>query len=436
MKTEAAEWVICGGPARTTHARGAVVHDQGAIQWVGTLSDLPERYPAPAHNGDGSVLMPGFVNSHAHTAMSLMRGIADGVPLKRWLSDYIWPIERRMTDDDAFCGSALGGLEMITGGIIGSAEMYAFDQATVDGLRLWGIKMSIASTIFGLNGPGGWTPHERIEHVIDFHGRLDSSTTRVDMGLHAVYSLGIDLVEEAASAAAAHGIGIHIHLAETDESSSHGTELSQLTDAGVLDTPVLGAHGSYLTRSDMAALSDNGLFRGIAHCPVSNMRMGAKSADVVGLRSHGVIVGIGTDGPVSGGPLDMFEAMRAALGLARHTRRDPSCLRTADVLEMATSGSAACAGLNSGVLEPGRPADMIRMSITDHRHIPHRSCPEWATDAVVLNGKPSDITDVWIDGELRVRGGLPVDTDAAARVPEEAALRGLDLLRRSNCDPA
>lgn len=406
LTIERAEWVICCDDIGSIHKDAAVVTDlaTGGILWVGEYDSMPEDFPKTDTENKDTALMPGFVNGHAHTAMSIMRGTGDGIPLDRWLKDIIWPIERTMTPEDAYWSAAVGAVEMLCGGITSSAEMYAFDRPTITALRDAGMRVSMASTVFGRSGPHGWSPMERLEHIAELADSYRAEDmVHIDIGLHAVYSLGLPLCQKAAGFAAETNMGIHIHLSETDEAKNNVTEYEQLKKAGVFDVPVLGAHGIYLTKDDMDSLgAPDSALRGVVHCPVSNARMGARTADVAGMMFSGMTVGLGTDGPVSGGPLDMFEAMRTALALARILNSDPGCLRAADVLYMATAASADAAGLRTGRLEKGMPCDMARVDLSGIHMLPQKDSQSAVIEAIVLRSRTTDVVDVWVKGVKHV----------------------------------
>lgn len=412
------EWLVaCDDSMSVCHDAVIAADSSGNIAYAGSLAEAPpsvataaKTIPEPA---EGSVILPGFVNSHAHTPMAILRGAGDGLPIDAWLADCIWPAENRMTDEDAYHGCVLGINEMLISGITASAEMYEYEIAVIQAFLDMGMRVVMAPTIFDKR------LNQRL-HAVD---RLRASVAReplveVAVGLHAIYSCGIDVCRVGFEYAAANGMRTHIHLAEVHSETRHGgspssTEL--LCAAGMLQAPLTAAHGSLLDSHDISLLSQSDHDVGVAHCPVSNMNVGTGTADFVGLQAAGVRVGIGTDGPASAGQLDMFESMRCALLNARLRHGTPAALGAEQVLLAATAGSAHTAGVPTGFLEAGRPADFLLMQTGRHnavvRFAGRLNSAEDVMPAVVWHGRPEDIDEVWVAGQLAAKNGTAVQHD-------------------------
>jgi 5-methylthioadenosine/S-adenosylhomocysteine deaminase len=405
---------------------GAVEFDGGRITWVGPAE---EPRPGPAQVEEvGGLLMPGLVNAHGHSPMTLVRSAGDGLPLSRWLAEVVWPREGAMTDEDAYWGMLAGALELLGNGVTTSAEMYAHPGAVARAAAEAGIRMALAPAIFDFPGPdGGWRAHldRALAARAEYHG-AGNGRISVGLGPHAAYTLGPEALAGVAAAADDTGALVQIHLAETRAEAAavaerhQSTAVQALDRAGLLHPRLLAAHVVWLDPAETALLAERGV--AVAHCPQSNGKLGSGVAPLPALRAAGLRVGLGTDGPASNDGLDLREAARVAALLARATAADPGALTTAAALSLATAGGADALGLEAGRLEAGRLADVVRLDLDDLRFVPAADDHELVAH-LVWAARSAQVTDVWVGGERILRRGC-WERGEAAEVRRQAAARG------------
>ncbi len=399
--------------------RGAVdVAADGRIAWAGAAADAPAT-DAPVIEL-GGLLMPGLVNAHAHTPMTLVRGAGDGLPLMAWLTEVMWPREGRLSPSDVWWGMTLGSVEMLRSGVTTTCEMYAFEHEVIDAGRQAGIRQVMCPGVLSvahLDEGGGVA--ERIAEIAGVHDAENDPSGRVTIGFapHSAYDLGIGPCAEIAAAARERDALLHIHIAETaDEGDAladrHGgaSVPTLLADAGALEGRVLAAHSVWLDDADLDIYASTGV--AVAHCPVSNMKLGSGVARVPEMIERDITVALATDGPASNDDLDLWEEIKIASLLARVSALDPTVMSAQQVISMATRSGGEALGLDVGVLEPGRWADMIRLDIDDVAFVPVTS-PQELIAHVAWSGGSRHVTDVWVGGERVVAGGVCLTVDEA-----------------------
>ena len=415
---------------------GVVEVSQGRIVYVGQPEDAPRNPGRTVRLG--GLAMPGLVNTHAHTPMSLVRGAGDGLPLMRWLTEVMWPREGQMTPEDVAWGMRLGAAEMLRCGITTTCEMYLFEEAVVEGARDAGIRLVMTpAMISALHGEDFGTSQARLDELVAFHRTHHDPDGTVTVGLapHSAYDLGIDRCAEIAAAAQDIDALLHLHLVETRdegrelEAAHGGTSTTRLlAEAGVFDGRVLAAHAVWLDDEDLRLVAEHGV--AVAHCPMSNMKLGSGVARVPELLAAGVTVGLATDGPASNDALDLWQELRMTPMLARVSRLDAAALGPADTLAMATHGGATALGLDGvGRLAVGQRADMIRLDIEDPAFVPVTR-PEELVAHLAWSAGARHVTDVWVEGARVVEDGqcLTIDMERAVAEGHE---RGRRLARAS-----
>jgi len=417
-----ADYVFSGG---AMIANGAIDIDElGRIDAVG--NDLS---PTDAQTRSvGGLLMPGLVNAHAHTPMTLVRSAGDGLPLQQWLTEGVWPREAKMTPEDARAGMLLGSAEMLLGGVTTSCEMYLFEDAIVDAVNQSMARLVITPGIIAALAQDG-SLDERLDEVDRFHATNHDPNGRITVGFgpHSLYDLSPDQVAEIGQRAKRRDALVHIHLEETQTERSDvierwtGQSATQLLEsAGLLDAKLLAAHGVWLSDSDQRLLATAGA--GVAHCPHSNLKLGSGVAPIVDMLATGVRVCLGTDGPASNDNLDLWEELKLAPLLARGTRLDPAALTALQALEMATIGGAQAIGLDDvGDLRVGMWADVVRVDLDNPAFTP--GIVDDMVNNLVFAGSSRYVTDVWVAGTAVVAGGelLTIDIEQAIH---DARVRG------------
>jgi len=358
-------------------------------------------------DGEGCLLVPGLVNAHTHLAMTLFRGAGRDLPLERWLSEEIWPRERKLTAKDVYWASLLGLAEMIRGGATAFADMYFFMDEVAHAVEEAGLRALLS---YGIVAP---TP-ERIDPELkraeaftrEWEGKAEGRI-RTALSPHAPYTCLPEVWQRTAVLAREIRVPLHTHLAETAEEvarirAERGKSPAEwLEELGVFSVPVLAAHCVHVAEKDIEILAAHGATA--VHCPTSNMRLACGIAPVQELLAGGVNVALGTDGAASAGDLNMIEEMRLASLLAKQRAGDPAAFPAAEALRCATARGAAALGWGKelGTIEPGRRADGVLISMNG----PHL-CPGYdpLTDLVYAAQGP-DVTTVLVDGQPLLIGG-------------------------------
>lgn len=412
-----ADAVVTVDGAGRVHQPGLVDVAGGRLVFVGAPDGAPAP-PGPVVR-TGGVLMPGLVNTHAHSPMTLLRSTGDGLPLDRWLREAVWPLEAAMTDEDVYWGMLLGADEMLTNGVTTTCEHYLHGQAVVDAVLAAGIRAVVTPGVFDLPGAG---PAGSWRHFLEEAGELHDahtgrhSTLTLGFGPHALYSVPDEGLRAVARAAQDAGALVQTHLAET---AAEGAEVRRrfgcdapeaLARLGLTDGPVLAAHAVWVTDADLALLASHDV--AVAHCPQSNGKLGSGVARVPDMRRRGIRVGLATDGPASNDDLDLWEEMRLAPLLARAVAADAGALATGEALRMATRGGAEALGLDTGALEVGRPADVVRLRADDGRLTPALDGDQLVAH-LVWSASSRLVTDVWVAGRHVVSDGRCTTVDGA-----------------------
>lgn len=412
---------------------GGAVIDSGAldIDAAGRVVAVgPEQQlgPPPAtEHRLGGLLMPGLVNAHAHTPMTLVRGAGDGLPLDRWLREGVWPREARMTPEDAWWGMTIGSAEMLLAGVTTSCEMYLFEEEVADAVTASGARVVLTPGVIAAMMPDG-NVGSRIDEIAAFFSASHRPDERVSVGFapHSVYDLTPEQCGEIAGHAKTVDALFHIHLEETAQEREvvkgrYGKTATQvLADAGVLDGRVLAAHGVWLDETDRRLLGEAGA--AVAHCPQSNLKLGSGIAPVAEMLQVGITVGVATDGPASNDDLDLWEELKLTPMLARGVGHDPQAMSAETALSLATRSSARAIGLDDvGCLAPGNWADVIRVDTDQPAFTPGLDL----LANLVFSGSSRFVTDVWVAGRRLVEAGElnSVDVDECIRQASERGRR-------------
>jgi 5-methylthioadenosine/S-adenosylhomocysteine deaminase len=414
----------CDGSG-AVHRPGAVdIGRDGRITDVGPIADA-----AGSTSGDapaevrwvGGLLLPGLLNAHCHSPMTLLRGQGEGLPLDRWLREVIWPREAKVDAEDVYWGMTLASCELLRYGVTTTVEMYFHDDALAAAVDAAGGRCLVTPGVVvapGWERFGTWA--ERIEWIADLRARYaDHPRIEVGFGPHSAYALPDEALRAVGEAARATGAPVHVHVAETEHegdevSARHGgaSVPRVLADLGLFDVPrVLAAHAVWLSPEDVKLLAASEV--AVAHCPGSNAKLASGTAGLCELLRAGVRVGLGTDGPASNNDLDLWEEMRLAALTARQREQDPTVLPAAEVLHLATGGGAAALGRpDLGVLAPGRWADIVRLDLDDSGFVPVLDSADLVAHAV-WSASRAAVRDVWVGGRQVVADGVCTTVDAA-----------------------
>jgi len=316
-------------------------------------------------DGKGKIALPGFVNLHTHSAMTLFRGLGDDLDLSTWLETRIWPAEAKLTPTDVYWGTKLACLEMIKTGTTTFNDMYFHMDQAAKAVKEMGLRAFLAEGIVDLNDPERAV--KQLRTAEDVNRRI--AAMKVDritpaLGPHAIYTVSKDSLLRLREIADKDGSLIHMHLAETKrEVDDCVTETgmrpaSYLDSLGFLAKDVIAAHGCWLDSSEIEVLAHTGAK--VAHCPISNMKLATGQAmPYAALKEAAVVMGLGTDGAASNNNLDMFETMKVACLVQKFASNDPRVLPALEAYQLANLGGARALGIDAGIVGVERLADII-----------------------------------------------------------------------------
>ena len=356
---------------------GAFVAVEGTqITYVGT--QRPQGSFEEEIDGEGGVLMPGFVNAHTHVPMTAMRGYGDGNNLQDWLHNYIFPVEARWDDRAIRCCTDLGLAEMISSGVTCIADMYGHSPAIAQEVAAAGISANLS--VGGVQFTDDFNPDThndcRVQRELteQWHGYNDGQIL-VDASVHGEYTSHQQLWRWMAGYAREHGLGMHVHISETRSEheeclARHGkTPIQVLNDYGVWDGRAIAAHCVWTTPEDWAVMAEKGI--SAIHNPMSNLKLGSGIAPVPAMKKAGVNVCLGTDGVSSNNCTDFFGDLKIAAILHNGAGCDPLALLPIDALRMATANGGRALGRKTGVIAEGYTADLI---LVDFSHLNLTPC--------------------------------------------------------------
>ncbi len=433
-------WALTMGPGGAIR-NGAVAFDaDGAITAVGEAEELIASRPGAEVVGDGNgIVLPGFVNAHTHLTEGLITGMGETAVLWEWFERVVNPSGLRITRDQVALGTRLKAVEMLESGITTVNDMSCHRNlgslaslGAVDGLADLGLR--------GLVSFGAENLYEGAPAAEVFMAEHEALADRISgealigfrIGVGTVLGMSDELFRMTIDACAEHGWAVHTHLAEVREEITEstllykGSTIQHAGRSGLLDHEVIAGHCIWCSETDIGLLASNDV--AVAHNPVANMILASGVCPVPRLRREGVRVGIGTDGAASNDSQDMFGAIKSAALLQKVHHLQAVAMTAPEVLEMATIGGAKALGLEAeiGSLEAGKRADVLLLD---------GNGPELAVlhdpfQQIVYGATPRSVSEVWVDGQLRVSGARTVGVDRTALATEareaarDLAIRG------------
>ena len=327
----------------------------------------PEGTPADeVLEADGMAIVPPFYNTHNHAAMTLLRGYADDMPLQKWLEEYIWPFEAKMTSADIRRGSEMAVKEMVSGGSVFFNDMYFDIEETVDVVAKAGIRAAIGVTFMESHSKA-----QQAEKLDLLKNWSDPTGGRIMLTVapHAIYTVGKDMLVRCAEVAREQNFKLHIHVSETEQEvkdciEKRGTTPVRYLDSiGVLGPNVIAAHVVHIDEQEADILAERGVT--VSHCPCSNMKLSSGIFKYEMMMKAGCRITLGTDGPSSGNNLDMREAMKFAALLAKVSSGNPALLSADEIFKWATVNGAEAFGIDAGAVEEGKLADALLLDMNN-----------------------------------------------------------------------
>jgi 5-methylthioadenosine/S-adenosylhomocysteine deaminase len=406
---------------------GAVAIRKGGIVAVGPAPEVAARFsPRSTFDARGRIVMPGLVNTHTHAAMTLLRGVADDMPLDRWLHEKIFPAEaKNVSREFVYDGTLLAALEMIRGGTTTFADMYYFEEDAARAVEKAGLRAVLGETWIDFPVPDHKDLAESIAYTDAFVRRWKGNARVIPaVAPHSSYTCSKETLLAARDFAIRQGVPILTHLAETTKERENALarwgrspvayeeEIGFYEGTGASEgVPVVAAHCVAVDEADRAILKRRGV--AVSHNPESNMKLASGIAPVAAMAREGVLWSLGTDGPAgSNNDLSMMEAMDFAGKLAKVSTGDPTVLPAPDLVIAATRSGAAALGLDEkiGSLEPGKRADLIVLEVRNAHVEPFTDL----FSTIVYSAKTSDVTDVWVEGVRLLENRRPTTLDERA----------------------
>lgn len=401
-----ARWIVPVEPDVVLRDHAVAVHN-GRILAVLPTSQARSRFKAEQRvTLEDHVLIPGLVNLHTHAAMSLMRGLADDLPLMEWLQKHIWPTEAaHMSPQFVHDGTLLACAEMLKGGITCFNDMYFFPDAAAAAAAQLGMRAMLGITTLEFPTPYASDAEDYINKGLAVRETwLNYPLIGFCLAPHAPYTVSDATFERILTLSEQLNLPIHCHIHETRHEIEEGrrqhaqTPLARLRKLGLLGPGFIGVHAVHMSEEEVHLIADAGC--SIAHCPTSNLKLASGFAPVARMQQLGINVGLGTDGAASNNRLDIFGEMRLAALLAKGSSGDASALPARDVLRMATLNGARALGLGHeiGSITPGKAADLCAV---DLGALESKPCFDPVSHLIHVTGREA-VSHVWIAGKCCV----------------------------------
>ncbi len=384
---------------------GAELHIKGGkISYVGRPGGASGETFDREIKAGGGIVMPGFVNLHTHTPMTLLRGFADDYSLQEWLFDMILPAEDRMTEEMVYWAALAAMYEFAAAGVTCFNEMYDYSDAIARAVKKSGMR-AVLSRGVASGASAGETAKKLAEACACYDKYHGDGRIKVFMAPHAEYTTDDGLLKKMAVLAKERDTGVHVHVSETKKEHEDclarrgktPTEVFEL--AGLMDVPFVGAHCVWVSNGDIDILSKHRA--SVATCPRSNLKLASGIAPVRRMLEAGVNVGIGTDGAASNNKLSVMSEMTLTSLLQKGTTYDPKTLPARQAVKLATLSGAAALGFEGGVISEGKNADVIMFDSGGIRCNPHYD----PLSSVVYSLSDSDVRLTIVDGGILYEDG-------------------------------
>ncbi len=410
----------------TVIKNGALVIREDSIIETGVSDELLEKYPgAEVIAENHGLIMPGLINTHTHAAMACFRGLADDLPLKKWLQEYIFPVESKLTAEIVYHSTLLSLVEMIRSGTTSFCDMYLFAKEVARATEESGMRGWIGEVLYDFPSPNYGSLVNGFSYVEEmFEKYKGNERISVTVDPHAVYTCSPDLLIKLKHMAEQHNAPLVIHLSENKEEVKGAKEqfgsspVIHLENLGILDERVIANHCVELSDSEIELISRKGVK--VSHCPESNMKLASGIAPVPKMIDAGIAVGLGTDGSASNNDVDMFGEMNTAAKLHKAATLDPTVMSAETTLNMATMGGARVLGAQDsiGSLESGKKADLIVLDLDQPHLTPLYNVPSH----LVYAASGSDVVHSIINGKIVMRNQRITTLDEESIIEEMKGL--------------
>lgn len=350
----------------------------------------------------GKLVMPGLINTHGHTPMTLLRGVSDDLPLQEWLENKIWPLERRFNEEHIHWGSQLAIVEMLKTGTTTFSDMYIQMDIIAEAVKNTGIRANLSRGIIGFGERA--EKEKKLLEALEFAKRWNAvADGRITTMLspHSPYTCEPDYIREISEAAKEHKLPIQIHLSETltevelSVNRYNKRPIELLVEIGLLDNPTLVAHAVHLSPAEIEILSNKSVM--VSHNPGSNLKLGSGIAPIPELIKRNITVALGTDSAASNNNLDLFEELRLAALIHKGVNRDSTLIDAITAIRMATINGAKALFIDShiGSLSIGKKADLIMLDLNKPHFYPMYD----PISHLAYTASGADVTDTFVNGK-------------------------------------
>ena len=420
------KWVIPVEPENTILADHAIAVNEGQILDLLPVEAALKKYHArDVHRLSGHALIPGLVNTHTHSPMTLFRGFADDIPLMDWLNNHVWPAEQKWISPEFVTdGTRLALAEMIRSGTTCFNDMYFFPDYTAEASIEAGIRAVIGLIV--VDFPSSWAQDAReyLDKGEQIHDKFKHNPLiRTAFAPHAPYTVADGPLRQVAILAEELDIQIHIHAHETVHEITQSMQqygkspIWRLHDLGLVSNRLVAVHMTQLQEDELDLAGKYGVH--VVHCPESNLKLASGFCPVNELMNRGVNVALGTDGAASNNDMDMLGELHTAALLAKGVAGDCCAVPAWKALEMATINGARALGLDEqiGSLKPGKDADIVAI---DLGRLETRPLYDPVSQIVYVGGR-EHVSDVWVAGQqlLKDHELLTIDTEEVIATADE-----------------
>jgi 5-methylthioadenosine/S-adenosylhomocysteine deaminase len=413
-----ARWIAPVEPADTLFENHTVVIEGGTIKAIMPTAAARASYVGAVETKlENHILIPGLINLHTHAAMTLLRGLADDKPLMTWLNDHIWPAETKLLSKEfVLDGTQLACAESLRAGVTCFADMYFYHDTAAAAVRKAGMRAALGGAILEFPTPYASDAEAYIQRALEVRQDFDSDPTlKLLLSPHAPYTVSDATFERVATIAAEMDVQVMVHIQETASEITDSLKqynerpIARLDRLGVIGPNLIAVHCVHMNAEEIALFSAKSVH--VAHCPVSNLKLGSGIAPINAMLAANINVGIGTDGTASNNRLDMLAEARLAGLLQKGVSGDAASLPALKLLEMCTLAPAKALGWDAeiGSLLPGKACDMVALNLDT---IETQPVFDPLSHLFYAAGR-EHVSHVWVDGKVLLENGKLTRLDEA-----------------------
>lgn len=351
-------------------------------------------------DGTEKIVMPGLINTHAHVPMSIFRETVDGYITQDWLTQKIWPIEAKLTEEDIYFASMLSYIEMIYSGTTTINDMYFMQNKIVDAALDTGVRLQVTRTLMDTDGSGEKKLIEIEEFIKKYKEKYD--TISLNVGIHGLYTNTEEYLQKGLEIAKKYKLPVNMHFCENEQEREDIKKMYNVAspiepiEKYFKNVHLILAHAVKLTNEEIERIAKQDIY--IAHCPVSNLKLGCGIAPITKMQEENICISLGTDGQGSGSNLDMFETMKYTALLQKGYLENPTLMPAYEVLKMATINGAKTLNLENqiGSIEEGKLADIIILNLNSPLTLPLNDI----IAEIVYNVKAQNVETTIVNGKI------------------------------------